>query len=354
MKKELISSTTIERDLLAEKKVKSRVIKLLLLGTGESGKSTIFKQMQILYEHGFTDHDKNTYRHVIRRNVLESMQTLIDGVERFGLTYGSPQAYESAKWLEGIDPLAAEFWDPKICQHVKVLWKDKAILAAFAQRSKLQLPDSSQYFFTNVDRVSEHDFTPSDEDILRARLRTSGIVERDFEIHGAVFKFLDVGGQRNERRKWMHCFEAVTAVIFVAAISEYDQVLYEDEKQNRLHEALKVFESICNSKYFETTAMILFLNKTDLFHTKFVEQKVDLRVCFPDYMPLGGDPEEDAKAYIKEQFLSMRAENSAKDIHVKDIFCHFTCATDTDQVEKVFEDCRNVILKKNLDKLGLS
>ena len=37
-------------------------------------------------------------------------------------------------------------------------------------------------------------------------------------------RFLDVGGQRNERRKWIHCFEGVTALIFVTAISEYDQV----------------------------------------------------------------------------------------------------------------------------------
>lgn len=39
----------------------------------------------------------------------------------------------------------------------------------------------------------------------------------------------DVGGQRSERKKWMHCFENVTAVVFLAAISEYDQVLVEDE-----------------------------------------------------------------------------------------------------------------------------
>ncbi len=57
-----------------------------------------------------------------------------------------------------------------------------------------------------------------------------------------------MGGQRNERRKWIHCFDDVTAVIFVAAISEYDQVLYEDPTQNRLMEALNLFDEICNCR----------------------------------------------------------------------------------------------------------
>lgn len=82
------------------------------------------------------------------------------------------------------------------------------------------------------------------------------------------YKMFDVGGQRSERKKWIHCFDTVTAVIFLAAISEYDQVLIEDESMNRVKEALTLFESICNSPYFLKTSMILFLNKKDLFEQK--------------------------------------------------------------------------------------
>ena len=78
----------------------------------------------------------------------------------------------------------------------------------------------------------------------------------------------DVGGQRNERKKWIHCFDAVTAIIFVASISEYNQVLFEDHTTNRFVEALDLFEEIVNSKYFIETAMILFLNKRDLLRKK--------------------------------------------------------------------------------------
>lgn len=59
------------------------------------------------------------------------------------------------------------------------------------------------------------------------------------------FKLFDVGGQRSERRKWINCFENVTALLFLVAISEYDQSLYEDESINRMQESLALFDSIC-------------------------------------------------------------------------------------------------------------
>lgn len=92
---------------------------------------------------------------------------------------------------------------------------------------------------------------------------------------------IDVGGQRNERKKWIHCFEGVTAIIFVTALSEYDQKCYEDDETNRMKESLLLFDEICNSRWFADTSIILFLNKDDLFREKI--KKVDLKVAFPDY-----------------------------------------------------------------------
>lgn len=68
----------------------------------------------------------------------------------------------------------------------------------------------------------------------------------------------DVGGQRSERKKWIHCFENVTAIIFLAAISEYDSTLVEDENVNRMMEALTLFDTICNSRWFQKTSIICF------------------------------------------------------------------------------------------------
>jgi GTPase SAR1 family protein len=341
---EQAENARVEKEGVATRSAESKVVKLLLLGTGESGKSTIFKQMQILYQQGFSDYEKSTYRHVVRRNVVESMQTLLGGAARFGYKLSNPESEAAAKAMLDLDPLAAEFWVPQIVRYIQVLWVEQAIKTSFQNRSKLQLLDSAEYLFENIERIGAPDYTPNKSDILHARLRTSGIVERLFKINGVDFKFLDVGGQRNERRKWIHCFEGVTAVIFVAAISEYDQVLYEDEKENRLMEAIKVFENISNNKYFIKTAMILFLNKIDLFQDKV--QRVKLKdACFPDYE--GDNTYEDASNFIRKKFLEVNKQP-------RDIFAHLTCATDTKNVERVFDACKRVILKRNLEKLGLA
>nr|CAD7593434.1 unnamed protein product [Timema genevievae] len=61
----------------------------------------------------------------------------------------------------------------------------------------------------------------------------------------------------------------------------YDLVLAEDEEMNRMIESMKLFDSICNSKWFVETSIILFLNKKDLFEEKIV--KSPLTICFPEY-----------------------------------------------------------------------
>jgi len=73
------------------------------------------------------------------------------------------------------------------------------------------------------------DYVPTDQDILRSRVKTTGITEITFPVQDLIYKVFDVGGQRSERRKWIHCFENLNAVVFMVSLSEYDQVLREDE-----------------------------------------------------------------------------------------------------------------------------
>jgi G-protein alpha subunit len=95
-------------------------------------------------------------------------------------------------------------------------------------------------FLDNVDKYADPSFVPTEEDVLRSRAKTTGISETDFSIDNTHFKMVDVGGQRSERKKWIHCFQDVTAVVFFVALSEYNQTLYEDQTVNRMHESLKV------------------------------------------------------------------------------------------------------------------
>lgn len=345
---------TLEQALSKAREAERKKFKILLLGTGESGKSTILKQMVVLFDAGgFSQHELATYRHVVRRNVVECMQVLVDGAERFGFRLGE-ESRAAAALVREVDTLDTRFWRRDLVDAVTLLWGggEEAIASAYAQRSRLQLLDSAAYLFDNVARFGEQDYTPTQEDVLRARLRTSGIVEKSFLVRDSdggdpvPFVFIDVGGQRNERRKWIHCFEGVTAVIFVASLSEFDQQLYEDESTNRMHESLNVFEAICSNCYFHDSVIILFLNKTDLFAAKLAEG-ASVRAAFPEYA--GADTFEEASAFIEQRYVAladgMRTPGS--------VFVHFTCATDTENVERVFSFCRSFLLQRSLSQYGL-
>jgi len=157
----------------------------------------------------------------------------------------------------------------------------------------------------------------------------------------------DLGGQRNERRKWIHTFKDVHAVIFVAALSEFDQVLFEDSTRNRMLESLSLFEQIANSRWFTETSMILFLNKHDLFQRKL--EKTHIKDYFEDYTGAKGGSQksfDEGCAFFKEKFL---AESKNKD---KSIYTHITCATDTKNVSFVFNAVVCIILEANMKQAG--
>jgi len=141
---------------------------------------------------------------------------------------------------------------------------------------------------------------------------------------------VDVGGQRSERKKWIHCFQDVTAVIFCVAMNEYDLMLAEDDSVNRMQESMMLFEEICNCQWFCDTAIILFLNKSDLFNEKI--KRIDLKICFPEYT--GGCDLKPATSFMKDKFTSLNRNRQ------KAIYVHITCATSTDNISYVFWRCQ--------------
>ena len=180
-------------------------------------------------------------------------------------------------------------------------------------------------YFDNITRIAAPDYMPNDQDVLRSRVKTTGITETTFIIGDLTYRMFDVGGQRSERKKWIHCFENVTTILFLVAISEYDQLLFEDETVNRMQEALTLFDSISNSRWFTKTSIILFLNKIDRFKEKLPVSP--MKNYFPDYE--GGDDYAAACDYVLNRFVSLNQHET------KQIYTHFTCATDTTQIRFV-------------------
>jgi guanine nucleotide-binding protein G(i) subunit alpha len=117
---------------------------------------------------------------------------------------------------------------------VRGLWRDSGVREAVRRSREFQLNDSAVYYFNAMDRMAAPGYLPTDQDILRSRVKTTGITETTFKVGELTYKLFDVGGQRSERKKWIHCFENVTALVFLVSLSEYDQMLYEDESVVRL------------------------------------------------------------------------------------------------------------------------
>jgi GTPase SAR1 family protein len=341
-KEELHKSKQIETHMNEDHKRDQSIHKLLLLGAGESGKSTLFKQLMTIYGSGFSEEDRKSYRSAVHSNIMANIKTLVEQSDN--PHWGSPIASGLSASKQAISDFKHEIpLDSKIAEHIERLWADPGIQATYEHRSRYQLVDNADYFFRRIRQVATPDYSPTIEDVMRVRVRTTGIVEQAFTIEGNEFRMFDVGGQRNERKKWIHCFEHVTAVLFVAAISAFDLTLFEDDRVNRMAEALKVFEEILNSPWFKQTSMILFLNKRDLFAEKI--KKVKLRDYFPDY--LGENNYEDAVKYIISIF---HAKNQNPD---RTIYTHVTCATDSSNVQAVFNAVKDIIIKRSLQEGGL-
>jgi len=293
--------------------------------------------MKIIHLKGFTDEERKDFKSIIWSNVVGSIRVLVEAAGTLGIPL---KEMETAQRVLKEDYFNGEL-TPSIAADVKILWQDPGIKQTFARSSEFQLNDSAEYYFSEIDRIGIVNYVPSVQDVLRSRAKTTGIIETEFNVESTHFTLVDVGGQRSERRKWMHCFQDVTAVIFCVALSGYDLKLYEDETTNRMHEALKLFKDICNTKWFASTAIILFLNKKDIFEKKIT--KVPLTVCFPDYA--GPNTYEAASQFIEDQFLAVN-ENPKKLIYT-----HKTCATDTDNITVVFRAVKDILLTGVLDKM---
>lgn len=210
------------------------------------------------------------------------------------------------------------------------------------KQAKLHLNGPCAYFFDSMDRISSPTFDPTDKDILMQRRPTTGLIEQYIaktEYENIKFQMVDVGGQKNERRKWIHHFENVAAIVYVISLSAYDEPLYEDETINSLKDSIDLFKETVNneSHWFKQSKLFLIFNKKDLFDQKIVNKS--LKQCFGqiyDENELFEDCKDDKDKinknmdFIKQQFMDQIKDET------KTVVTFQTCAYEEDQVTGVF------------------
>ncbi|CAB3410570.1 unnamed protein product [Caenorhabditis bovis] len=339
-------NTQIERQFRRDEDRELGNQKLLLLGTGEGGKSTILKQINILHNNGYTHTDLQNMACLVYSNTINGMALILRAREAFMYTLSSDELEASSRLILSIAGSGKDMmpFADQTYKALKSLWAEPNVRKTYDRRNEFHVADSFEYFMDHLYRVNDHAYIPTIEDILRIRITTTGVVQTTINIKGTLFRIFDVGGQRSERRIWIHLFDDVHAIIFISAISEYDQTLSEDSKTNRLKESLDLFRQICSSRWFLEASIILFLNKKDIFAEKI--KKTNIRVFFRNYE--GGNGYEESIQYMRQQF-----ESFVKCDTLKKIYSHVTCATDTNQVDLVIDSVVDMIIGKNLRGTGM-
>ncbi|CAJ0582553.1 unnamed protein product, partial [Mesorhabditis spiculigera] len=310
----------INASLENDRRTSELVIKLLLLGAGESGKSTVLKQMKIIHDNGFTPAEAREKRAVVHANLIQVMGALIEGLNAVKIPLANATNMDHvALILHTLERKEEQNGLTKpLYNSIKALWDDKGVRAAYERKDEFYLHDSAAYFLDALDRISDENYVPTEQDILHTRVATMGVIEVMFKMKNKTWRVFDVG--------------------------EYDQVLIEDNVTNRMQESIHLFKQVINSKFFTSTSVILFLNKKDLFAQKIGNGR-SLTAAFPDYK--GAETYEAASHYIEKKYLHVNENPN------KNVYCHHTCATDTEQVQFVLDSVLDTILSSKLKGCGL-
>jgi len=338
-------SKEIDRQLREASLRKRRELKLLLLGTGGSGKSTIAKQMKVIHLNGYTDTEKTLYTEFVHLNIYQGFKALVramDELKRY-------PADELLGLCDQLRTLTVHHGNIEMTEsmgrQLEQLWADPVVKEVWKKSPVARQEESAIYFFENLARCCASGYVPSLEDVLHVRIKTTGIKEISFAFKGFTFRVVDVGGQRSERRKWIHCFQDVTAVLYVVSLADYDLTMEEDPTTNRLTESLDLFNKVVNNAFFVNVDVVLFLNKKDVFRQKIVATPIT--ECFREW-PANKDPHsyDAAVSYLSGKFAEANAGKTRK------IYTHETCATDTSNVQVVWNAVHEVLIRESVTEAG--
>jgi len=296
--------------------------------------------MKVIHKSGFSHSELLSFKNILRGNALTSMQRILDFSESEGQTFSKSVMKHASAILEARD------LTPQIAEFMSNIWEDEDVKKYFNDNiNVLQIPTSSSYFFDHALRFAEDDYKPTQEDILRCKLKTTGISETKFSVNDVEFTMVDVGGQRAERKKWLHCFDGVNCVIYLAALDEYNMTLQEDNVTNRLEESLKLFGEVTSSQWFDGKSFILFLNKSDIFKKKI--QDYPLYEHFDDVGKEEIPDFESALKYMSRKYEIIYDGHGPGKLYVFD-----TNALDTDNCKKVFDSVRDNVISSSLRYAG--
>ncbi|KAF8070364.1 guanine nucleotide binding protein, alpha subunit [Lyophyllum atratum] len=239
---------------------------------------------------------------------------------------------------------------------IRKLWEDP-ILQQILRKRHIRLEDTPGFFLRDVDRIASSDYAPSDADVIRARLRTTGVQEYhltlDRETPSALnWVIYDVAGvfsgHSDRRAAWIPYFKDITTIIFLAPLSAFDETLLEDPTTNSMRDTFSLWKTVCSSKLLADVQIILFLNKTDI-----LQKKLESGVRVGDYLPEFQDRSNDfatVTTWFRRTFSRIYKDNSPPK---RALSVHFTSVVDTKATAQTLAAVQAVILRKDVIDAGL-
>jgi GTPase SAR1 family protein len=325
-------------------------LKILCLGVGGCGKTTFIKQMKIIHEIPWSPVELQNFAKIIRGNYINGLQDALELSKRIGLDI---EDVETAKEISAYRGRTSEL-TPEVISTLKKFYEEPAIQSIVQDYGHLLPVTHFSYFWDSMDRIKQDNYVPTDDDILRARIRTSGSNSTAIYLEKIYFEFYDVGGQKPERAKW----EAVigenkfSAVIYFVATDEYD--VNDDEKdfdRSKMELSRFIFKELVQSSVMsESIPIILFLNRIDLLENRLLTPQgfTSFKETFPEYS--GSNAKTKALEFIKSYYFAV-VPNEGKG--VTPIKCHYTCALDRNGVVVVWKIIRDILVDQALKDVGL-
>ncbi|CAJ0586353.1 unnamed protein product, partial [Mesorhabditis spiculigera] len=310
------------------------IIRLLLLGAAESGKTTILEQIRIMFKQHFTEAELFHRKAFIYNTILRNIRHLVQRTRQIGLQYSNPESETLADLILNQGETQYGHFTGEVENAICRIWAEPATQQVYTKRSEINLNDSIKYFLDNFQAINKMDFRPSPNDLIMSYVPTVGVQNIIFTTNNRSFQLFDMGGQRIDRRKWATMYDGIDTIFFCLAISEYDQVMDEDGVTNRLTDALCLLEKIVQEPKFSSIPIFLFLNEVDVFREKLP--------AFPlaDYLPeYDGSSIDDALDFIEKLATSKMAGHQEN-------YVFRTVAIDTDDMSKVLHDIFKILLKK--------
>ncbi|CAL1708707.1 unnamed protein product [Somion occarium] len=416
----------IRQERLQRKKAK--VVRLLLLGQSESGKSTTLRQFQRIYTPSAFREERILWRSVIQLNLVRSIRIILDAIQdvrrhelqptsddeydddypdqrvclpphlealcmqllplrhveslliaklvppnedeatHLGLHHDGSHSHRQHEifvrpgmsWKgtmrrygrpNSIGTVGQETQDEsqavihECAMEMMALWEDRTVKEILKKR-KIRLEESPGFYLNDLERITSPHYLPSEDDVLKARLKTVGVSEYRFQMEsgtesGTEWRIIDVGGSRSQRQTWIPFFD--DAIIFLAPISGFDQTLVEDRSVNRLEDSVLLWKAICSNKLLAKVDLVLFLNKCDILASKL---KSGIRLA--KYVRSFGERPNDAETaekYFRSKFNAIHREHSPIP---RKFYGFCTSVTDTTTTMGILASVRDMVVREHL------